>query len=336
MLLRLRNKKVWAALLGLGVLLGSCGSNAQVGPLTFAYLVPTNFSTTGSLKAGSTDTYVAFDLKRQRDGALITDSLDTTKQLTVYVSNQGAASTQSDLKDQLNNSVYLQRAVVLLGNGIVKNGTLQDPPTTAPTVLQPLAPYSTPTGWSPRATLAYYPNQTTVPNRAAENRFGFYLASVLAFQSTLQVQVLDENTLTTSISQNYTVVAPDQTQSVTVQLSNTASTTQPILVSLCNQFNAAILIGVKSGSSAQIAVPALGSGLPNSLNTDTAYRVEAYQFSSQAKLTGVSDTVPLLDTTHITGQASLTLVASTDDTKLTCFGEKISSLQTTVPVFFAQ
>ncbi|MDX2270392.1 MAG: hypothetical protein NW237_00365 [Cyanobacteriota bacterium] len=324
----------WAYLLG-GLVLSACGGETNtLAPVDLALLLPDNFTVEGSLTTGSPSTFIEFDVRRSRDDVLITEPL------TVYIRSLGLPEDADALTDLLGNRVYEPRAVAFLGNGIDSDGegTPEPPPTSPPQVLAgPLLPYST-ENWQSRAVLGYIPGQTNIPARAASNRFGIYVSSLLAFEGVLQFSSRDQ--LGSFYPQDFTLTyQPGSLQTVTVTASNASgSADQPLVVAICNQLNAAILVGITSGNQTQIQVPAVSTAV-SSLSSPTAYVTEAYQFDGGGSLLRVSQgtgglSVPLLDSSQPSGNASLNLVDSSDGSVVTCFGDPVADLRTILSDLF--
>ncbi|GAB4217607.1 MAG: hypothetical protein OHK0012_22600 [Synechococcales cyanobacterium] len=336
---QLGHKKTWLWGVGLAGLTGvACSSGTQLTQLELAFLRPSNITAPDTLTVGQVENYVSFDLRRERDGVLITTPL------AAYVQTLGADTEQETLRDQVGNLISPNRAVVLLGNGPVVDGTLQAPPTPYPSInTSPLEPYQPPTGWQGRATLAYTPGQTTIPLRAGDSRFGVYLASVLPFQARLNFATKDVQNVTVTTPQTYEFAAVD-TETVTVNLEGvTGSQTEPIIVAICNQINAAILVGIQSGNVTEVNVPSLNTGVISALDAPTAYRTEAYRFNDAREAIAVSVNpddperidVPLFSADKLDGTATLTFSTTVAEDQTTCFGDAVNDLSSIAPALFA-
>lgn len=107
---------------GIGLMVGCSNGTNQLQPLELAFLRPSMVAVPDPLFAGTVSNYISFDLRRERDGVLI------TQPLTAYVQTAGADATQEPLTDDLGNLISPNRAVVLLGNGLTVDGALQPPP----------------------------------------------------------------------------------------------------------------------------------------------------------------------------------------------------------------
>ncbi len=326
------------SLLVASVLAGCGGSTNQLEPIDLALVLPSNFETTGSAEVGRTDTFVEFDAVRERDSVAITQPVN------VLITPEGFTEA-GDLRDSQGNRIFTERAVALLGNGPDPDGDGVPGPTpeSVPDILDPLAPYPAPAGWSARATLAYVPNQTTIPGRAGTNQFGVYVASILAFQGRLQFVIRDQLNQgfarTHDISHQLT-----GTQPVTVAINGfAASEAEPIVITICNQFNAALHIGLTSGTTSTVEVPTVQSQPDSILNASTAYVAEAYQFNSSGTVLRLSTnpsnpallSVPLLSTTEPSGSVTLDLTNVTAPAnRFTCAGDNVDDLNAVLTGFF--
>lgn len=325
-------RKGWGLIAGLGMLVGCSGGGSQLQPLELAFLRVRNFNVPDPLSAGTVNNYLSFELRRERDNAIIRDPL------TVYVQTAGADPSQDPLTDRLNNPISVNRAVVLLGNGLTVDEVLQPPPTPFPNInAGPRAPYPVPQGWQGRATLAYVPGQTTIPGRDPGEDFGVYVASLLPFKARLVFSTQDvQNTVVVSpLTLEFT---PTPSQTVTVNLEGiTPSAQEPVIVAVCNQINAAILVGLQTGLRTELEVPVLNPE-PHPLDAPTAYRTEAYQFglsNNQLQIQRFSVNpadpdrldVPLLSAEQPAGTATLSFTTVTNpETELakpTCFGDPL-------------
>ncbi len=332
------------ALIGVGLssTLMSCGgdSSSQLEPVELAFLIPDNFSTSGSFAAGTTDGFVEFDLRRLRDDQLITEPL------AVLVLPLGPSDEQEPLVDALGNPIFVQRAVAVLGNGLDENndGIADDPPpTTAPAQIPTLVPFEAPQGWSPSRTLAYTPGQTTVPLMDPLPRFGFYVSPVAAFEGEIGFEVRDvlDQVVPGEVIVNF---PPSPTQSVTVTVTNaTATEENPIVITVCNQLGATLYVGLRSGATTTLAVPQVSAEPDTPLNAPTSYVAQAYQLDSVGNLLQVSSnpdnpgdlSTLLLDSSGTTdGTAELSLISSTDEEQLTCAGDSLRLLPRVIEGFF--
>jgi len=319
---------------GMGVsmaLVGCSNGTNQLQPLELAFLRPSMVAVPDPLFAGTVSNYISFDLRRERDGVLI------TQPLTTYVQTAGADATQEPLTDDLGNLISPNRAVVLLGNGLTVDGALQPPPTPFPNIsASPKAPYAPPTGWQGRATLAYVPGQTTIPNRAPDNRFGVYVASLLPFTARLVFATQDVQNVVVVTPQTLTFQSTPTQQVIVALAGITPSPQEPVIVAVCNQINAAILVGVQQGSQTALQVPVTNPD-PHPLDAPTAYRAEAYQFNNQAQIQRISvnPTDPERLDVPLEGTATLELTPVTNpDSQLnqaTCFGDKLRDVASVAP-----
>lgn len=330
------------ALIGLAGTLMACGgeSSSQLEPVELAFLIPDNFSTSGSFVAGTTTGFVEFDLRRLRDDLLITEPL------AVLVLPLGLSDQQEPLVDDLGNRIFVERAVAVLGNGLDENndGIADDPPpTTAPVQIPVLVPFEAPQGWSASRTVAYTPGQTTVPLMDPIPRFGFYLSPVAAFEGEIGFAVRDvlDQVVPGEVIVNF---PPSPTQSVTVSVTNaTATEDTPIVIAICNQLGATLYVGLQSGSTTTLAVPQVSAEPDTPLNAPTSYIAQAYQFDTIGNLLQVSSnpdtpgdlSTLLLDSSGTTdGTAALSLVSSTDEEQITCAGDSLRLLPRVIEGFF--
>ncbi len=346
--LRSGRSQVWSGLrlaglgIGLGIMLGACGGEGsnQLQPVELAFPIPDNFTSTGSFTAGTTTGFVEFDLRRLADDALITDPL------SVLVLPLGQTDEQEILIDDLGNTIFLQRAVVLLGNGLDEdNDGVADvpPPESPPAPIQPMVPFEPPQGWDPSRTLAYTPNQTTVPELDPIPRFGFYASSVASFEAEIGLAVQDVLGQVVPGEVNITFPAAP-TQSVTVSVTNATGTEEnPIIVAICNQLQASLYVGLRSGATTTLTVPQVSATPDTPLNAPTFYVAQAYQFDSVGNLIQVSDnpTDPgnlstlLLDSSGTgDGTAELSLISSTNEDLVTCAGDSLRLIPQIVGGFF--
>lgn len=318
--------------------LAACGGgdDTQLEPISLAFIVPRNYTITGSQTVGETSGFVEFDVVRERDNEVLTNPINVLM----------IPEETSSLTDELGNTVFPQRSVVLLGNGPDpdEDGVPDLPPDRVPDTLDPLAPYTPPEEWQARSALAYVPGQTNIPNRSSLNRFGIAFSAMLPTNVTLQGLIRDELNQVLSTTLEFSL-DPAPTQTVSVFLGNAeASQDQPVVIAVCNQLNAAAYVGLKGGLSTTLAVPALQSTPDTSLTDPTAYRAEAYQFDRGGTVLRVSSnptspdqlSVPLLSASMPEGTATLTLVDISDGgvNSFSCARDRLSDLQNLLPEFF--
>jgi hypothetical protein len=304
--------------------------------VSLAFIVPRNYTITGSQTVGDTSGFVEFDVVRERDGERLTNPINVLM----------IPEETSRLTDELGNQVFPQRSVVLLGNGPDPDGDgIPDlPPDRVPNTLDPLAPYTPPQEWQARNALAYVPGQSDIPERSTFNRFGISFSAMLPTDVTLQGLIRDELNQVLATTVEFSL-DPAPTQTVSVFLANAeASQDQPVVIAICNQLNAAAYVGLKGGLATTLAIPALQSIPDTALTDPTAYRAEAYQFDRGGTVLRVSSnpmspeqlSVPLLSPSMPEGTVTLTLVDVSDGgfNSFSCARDRLSELRNLLPDFF--
>ncbi len=329
-----------AVLIAVAGWISSCGEGQDpLQPIDLAFLQARNGQVQGGGTAGTTGTFLEFDVVRRRDQVSITAPIN------VSVDPSGRSENQAVLRDEFNNLIFTERAVAVLGNGpdLDGDGVPEPIPDTIPQTLDPLAPFSTPEGWNNEATLAYVPGQTSVPLRAISDRFGVYLSSIVPFESRFIFRIRDQAGFVFGSELNINFPA-GSLQSVTVNVGNaTASEAERMVIAVCNQLSATLYIGLSSGATAQVAVPTVEAIPDTPLNESTQYVAEAYQFTPEGSVIRVSSdpansgqlSVPLLGSNGGTGTATLTLTDSVEPTGfVTCAGDPVDDLDEILSDFF--